>query len=112
VYESFGSKSRLAALAPSTVLRRAIMARKRPGNIAGGDAPLLDTGSLRDSVKMEVEGYVGRVGTNDPRMAWHELGSAKYPPRPVFRNSLNNTIESIHLIRWRVVPRILGSMRF
>lgn len=108
VRSTFGSRFRLLALAPATIARRGYLATKRPGNIMGPDAPLVDTGSLRDSVKKQVRGYTGRVGSNDPRMGWHELGSSKFPPRPVFRIALNASTAKISDIRKRVIPRILG----
>lgn len=69
-----------AQLAESTEAQKA--AKGYPQN-----APLEATGEMRDSISHRVEaGLLGAkivVGTNDEKMAYHEFGTEKMPPRPV-----------------------------
>lgn len=49
-----------------------------------GDSPLLETGGLRSSYKVQANnGETVRVGSTDPKATWQELGTATIPPRPV-----------------------------
>ena len=55
------------------------------------NAPLLRTGEMRDSIKHEVDGLEAVIGSTDEKMAYHEFGTNRIPPRPVmgpavFRN--------------------------
>jgi hypothetical protein len=57
------------------------------------DNPLLRYGELRDSFELQAEGLEGVVGSTDPVMLFHEMGTEKMPARPVlgpaaFRNKL------------------------
>ncbi len=56
-----------------------------PETVAGkatGDSPLLETGELRDSIgHTVVDAHTCDVGSNDPKAAYHELGTARIPPR-------------------------------
>lgn len=45
------------------------------------DAPLLRSGSLRDSVEVSASGPEALVGSDDPRARAHELGNERVPPR-------------------------------
>ena len=63
-------------------LKEATIAQKKNGN-----TPLLETGEMRDSIKMmapfhEGEDVVGYVGSNNDKAVWHELGTRTIPPRP------------------------------
>lgn len=46
--------------------------------------PLLRTGDLRESVMRRHGIRWAEVGTDDPVMIYHELGTWRMPPRPVF----------------------------
>jgi phage gpG-like protein len=52
------------------------------------NTPLLESGELRDSIEWSAphhEGFgetVGYVGSNNPKAAWHEMGTKHIPPRP------------------------------
>lgn len=60
-------------------LRPEAVARKRTG-----DSPLLETGGLRASYKVQANnGETVRVGSTDPKATWQELGTPTIPPRPV-----------------------------
>src|ERR1700682_3225031 len=57
------------ALAPSTLARKMM------------NTPLLETGELRGSIEWNSEGNQGFVGSNLDKAVWHELGTARIPPR-------------------------------
>lgn len=48
------------------------------------DAPLLRTEEMRDSFEHEVDGLEAVAGSKDPKIVYHEFGTPKMPPRPVF----------------------------
>lgn len=55
------------------------------------DAPLLASGEMRDSFEHQVHGLEAVIGSTDPKMKYHEFGTAKMPARAVlgpavFRN--------------------------
>jgi hypothetical protein len=63
------------ALKPETIARK-----------AHGNTPLLETGSMRDSIEWDAphhDGNVtyGDVGSDNPKAVWHELGTKHIPPR-------------------------------
>src|SRR5258708_39122866 len=55
--------------------------------------PLLRTGSLRDSIEFTVWGHggyaEGEVGSDGPRVPYHEFGTSRIPPRPVLWPAAN-----------------------
>ena len=62
------------ALKPETIARK-----------ARGNTPLLETGSMRDSIGWDAphhDGNVtyGDVGSDNPKAVWHELGTKHIPP--------------------------------
>lgn len=99
----FGDTEKLEPNAQSTIDRK------------GFDAPLIETGELRESIETEhaivpAEGVAfgaalgeyraeSGVGTADEKMLWHEYGSAHYPPRPAMATgTLEATIENQAII--------------
>jgi len=60
-----------AELAPRTLL-------DNPAN-----TPLLRTGKTKESIGFEVNGDDVVVGSSEPTMIYHELGTSTEPPRPV-----------------------------
>lgn len=48
------------------------------------DAPLLASGAFRDSIVKEAVGLKGVVASDDDVAMYHEMGTDKMPPRPVF----------------------------
>lgn len=48
------------------------------------DSPLLATGEFRDSIVKEAVGLKGVVASDDELAMWHEMGTDRMPPRPVF----------------------------
>lgn len=59
------------------------------------DAPLLAAGDLRDSFGHEVEGLTGIVGSTDPVLIFHEMGTSRMPARPVLGPAAFRNKESI-----------------
>lgn len=45
--------------------------------------PLRETGELERSFRHDVEGLTLIAGSTDPKMIFHEMGTANMPPRPV-----------------------------
>lgn len=86
----FGDEHLLAPLEPSTVEAKARRGAEDP------NAPLIDTGALRDSLYVEVEGPLVAIGSDDPRMIYHELGTRKMPARPVLQLAV---VEAEHDVR-------------
>lgn len=52
------------------------------------DEPLKRTSSLKNSVLLSIDHDRIVIGSNDPRMIWHEMGTATIPPRPVLGPAL------------------------
>src|SRR5258708_5729701 len=65
-------------LAPSTIAQKKKLGYV--GRISATD-PLLRTGEMRDSIDGEAFGLTGIVGATDEKAVYHELGTAKMPPR-------------------------------
>ena len=81
-----------AALAESTEAKKA-----RSGAPAG--APLLEHGGLYASIGHTVESdEAGIVGATDPTMVFHEFGTSKMPPRPVFGPAVVKNQEAIQKV--------------
>ncbi len=88
-------------LSPATVARK------------GADTPLLQTGQMRDSITHEVSND-GRavVYTDDPKAVYHELGTARIPPRPFLsRAAIENESEAGTALAEPVLAALAGSNR-
>ncbi len=59
------------------------------------NAPLLATGDLRDSIQSEVHPGVAVIGSKDERAVYHEFGTSRMPPRPIFGPALHNSRKQI-----------------
>lgn len=55
----------------------------------------VDTGRLRSSITNEIEGEVGRVGTNVEYAKFVELGTNKMSPQPYLRPALHKNEKKI-----------------
>jgi phage gpG-like protein len=71
-------------LKPETIARKAT-----------GDSPLLETGELRDSIERDVQHDVAYVGSNNNKALFHEFGTSRIPPRPVFAGAAKAKHEEI-----------------
>lgn len=86
----FGDRNKLAELAPYTQNEREEL------GFTANDPLLRDGSMLRDSVEKEVLGPVGRVGSAEPVVAYHEVGylnartQTSVPPRSTFGTGLND----------------------
>lgn len=65
-----------APLSPATEERKA--AKGQPS-----DSPLVAEGDLKGSFSHQAQGLELVAGSKDPKMVFHEFGTAKMPPRPV-----------------------------
>lgn len=77
-------------LMPSTVAEKQRLGYT--GQVSSTD-PLLRTGELRDSIRMEIEGLEMAVGSHDKVAASQELGTARIPPRPFLALAGLNALE-------------------
>ncbi|OQS42337.1 hypothetical protein [Chromobacterium haemolyticum] len=59
------------------------------------DSPLLASGDMRDSIEHVVRGHEAVIGAKDKKMVYHEFGTNKIPPRPVFGPALFRNKEFI-----------------
>lgn len=91
-------------LAPETIAAKAT-----------GDSPLLETGELRDSIHHSV-GHTGAhagleadVGSDNDKAIWHELGTARVPPRPFLSGAaIHKEHEVVALIGHHVAAHLSG----
>ena len=70
-------------LAESTLKAKAALGYEVP-------KPLLREGTLRDSIRAEVDGLNAEIGTDDPIASIHEFGTNKIPARPFLTSALNS----------------------
>lgn len=80
-----------AALAESTEARKAAMGY--PAN-----APLLASGDAQKNITHEISGHDAVIGSPDEVMVYHEFGTSKMPPRPVFGPAVYKNLEKLHFI--------------
>lgn len=62
------------------------------------DAPLLAAGAMLASFGHEVSGMEGVAGAKDPKAVFHETGTSRMPPRPVWGPAAFNTRGDIEKI--------------
>lgn len=77
-------------LAPSTVAEKERLGYV--GQISATD-PLLRTGEMRDSIKVEIEGLEMMVGSDSKIAAYQEIGTQSIPPRPFIGLAALNSLE-------------------
>src|SRR6267142_5231921 len=83
------------ALAPSTLARKMM------------NTPLLETGELRASIEWNADGNQGYVGSNNEKAVWHELGTARIPPRSFLAGAAMAMEDKIHKMAARAVMAVL-----
>lgn len=59
------------------------------------DDPLLRSGELRDSIGHEVSGNIAWVGSTSDLAPFHEFGTSRMPPRPIFGTALYGNIDEV-----------------
>jgi hypothetical protein len=85
------------ALAPSTLARKMM------------NTPLLETGELRASIEWTASGLEGAVGSNNDKAVWHELGTARIPPRSFLMGAAIEMEPKIHKMAARAVMAVMMS---
>jgi phage gpG-like protein len=53
-----------------------------------GDTPLLETGELQNSIECNSDHKEAYVGSDNPKLEWHEFGTSRIPARPVLGGAL------------------------
>jgi HK97 gp10 family phage protein len=59
------------------------------------DEPLLRTGDLRDSISHQVSGNEAWIGSDSEIAEYHETGTSRMPPRPIFGTALYGAIDEV-----------------
>jgi phage gpG-like protein len=98
----FGRTPPLAALRDATVASKAQRGALMP------DAPLIDTGALRESVGGVAVGNIASAGSNDPLITIHEFGTVNIPPRSTIRISMLVSQPIVLRIWNRIIGRVIG----
>jgi phage gpG-like protein len=73
-----------------------------------GKGPLLETGELRGSIEWHAEGNEGQVGSNIEKAVWHELGTARIPPRPFLMGAAIRMEPLIHAMAAKAVMAVMA----
>jgi len=60
--------------------------------------PLLRTGEMKESIEGGAIGLVGIIGAGDPKMAFHEFGTSRMPPRPIFSKILLHELPRLEMV--------------
>jgi hypothetical protein len=69
---------------------------------------LLESGELRDSIRWNVEGAIGHVGSDSDKAVWMELGTRAIPPRSFLVGAAQHQERAIQLMAGKVVVAIIG----
>jgi phage gpG-like protein len=83
------------ALKPETLARKMM------------NTPLLETGELRASIEWQSHGLEGAVGSNNDRAVWHELGTARIPPRSFLMGAAIKMEPKIYKMAERAVVAVM-----
>jgi hypothetical protein len=83
------------ALAPATLAHKML------------NTPLLETGELRGSIEWNASGNEGHVGSNLDKAVWHELGTARIPPRSFLAGAAMAMEDKIHKMAERAVVAVM-----
>ena len=76
------------------------------------DAPLLRTGEMRRNIDHEVHGLEAVIGSPDERAVFHEFGTSRMPPRPIFGPAVVRNKHKIQMILGAaVVSGLIGGER-
>ena len=62
------------------------------------NAPLEATGEMRQNITHEISGLDAVIGSPDDRAVFHEFGTSKMPPRPIFGPAVYKNLEKLHFI--------------
>lgn len=59
------------------------------------DEPLLRTGELRGSIEHQANSFEARIGSNEDKAVWQELGTSRIPPRSFLAGALQHKVPEI-----------------
>lgn len=62
------------------------------------NAPLEATGEMRDNITHQISSLDAVIGSPDERAVFHEFGTSKMPPRPIFGPAVYKNLEKLHFI--------------
>jgi phage gpG-like protein len=71
--------------------------------------PLMRTGEMRDSIEHCSSPTEARIGSNNDKAVWHELGTSRIPPRPFLANALHQNEKVIVKIVGQTVRDFLAA---
>src|SRR5258705_4586767 len=71
------------------------------------NTPLLETGELRASIEWQSHGLEGAVGSNNDKAVWHELGTARIPPRSFLMGAAIKMEPKIYKMAERAVVAVM-----
>ena len=63
-----------------------------------GGAPLLASGDMRKNITHEIHGQEAVIGSPDEEAIYHEFGTSKMPPRPIFGPAVYKNLEKLHFM--------------
>jgi hypothetical protein len=69
---------------------------------------LLESGEMRDSIKWNVDGNEGHVGSDNDKAVFHELGTVKIPPRSFLHASALHEQRAIQIMAGKTVAAMVG----
>jgi len=78
--------------------------------ISGGypvPSPLLRTGAMQSTIRGEADGFVGIVGSTDPKAVYHEFGTSKMPPRPIYAHVMMTHLPELEAAFSGLAARLL-----
>ena len=61
-------------------------------------APLLASGAMRRDIGHVIEGHEAVIGSPDEKAVFHEFGTSKMPPRPVFGPAVYKNLDKLHAL--------------
>lgn len=71
-------------------------------------APLLRTGVLKGSIRGEVSGLEGAIGSTDVKAVYHEFGTSRMPPRPIYSYTMQKNLPQLETAFGLLAMRLLG----
>src|SRR5450432_2515129 len=69
---------------------------------------LLETGEMRESLEWTAHENEGWVGSNNDKAVWHELGTAKSPPRSFLMGAARAKEAEIHAMAAKAVAAVVS----
>jgi phage gpG-like protein len=73
--------------------------------------PLLREGDLKASISGEADGFVGVIGSTDPKARYHEFGTSRMPPRVIYAHVLAEHLDELKATFDALAARLLTPLR-